>query len=509
MKRLLKGFRTAPSEADLVSQHLREILAAGRTVPAPRGGPARATRPGTRAPVAPLLGWDEPYAGRAVAPAAPEVHRGDTGMVAGLYPFLHGATLPPIGAFVGYNVLTGRAFCCHPLLWVIEQIVSNPNILITGAPGSGKSATVKALAVRLIALGIRVLVAGDVKGEYTKLCRWLGVEPLQLGPGLSGRLNPLDAGPLGEGLEKIADPVELKSRLTELHRRRLSLLAALLELQMRRPLLPEEAEAISLAVKEVTGQLAGNTRLTNPTLRAVHAALLDPTLAMARELRIRGEDIQATRETVRSARAALGAMVDGHLGGIFDTESSTALDWDAPIASVDISRMESYGEDVVAMIMTCVSSWAQSAVDQPSGPQRMVIRDELWRVMNTGPAMVKKIDSDLRLSRNDGVCQVLTTHRLADFESVGAAGSAAVVIARNMISSCDTRITLAQDVRPLEEIQDAVGLTNAQVDLVSSWGRAHVGRALWSMGRAGSHPVQLHLAPIDRVLFHTDEKMAV
>ncbi|MFD0351942.1 helicase HerA domain-containing protein [Kitasatospora aburaviensis] len=462
-----------------------------------------------RGPIAPLLGWDQPYAGRAVTVAAPEVHRADTGMVCGLYPFLYGSSLPPIGAFLGYNVLTGRAFSCHPLLWVVEQIVANPNLLITGAPGSGKSATVKALATRLIALGIRVLIAGDIKGEYNHLCRWMGVEPLELGPGLKGRLNPLDAGPLGSDLDRITDPVELKTRLTEIHRRRLSLLAALLELQMRRPLLPEEAEAISLAVKEVTGQLAGNSTLVNPTLRAVHAMLLDPTPAMARELRIRGEDIQATRESVRSARAALGAMVDGHVGGIFDTESSTVLDWDAPIASVDISRMESYGEDVVAMIMTCVSSWAQAAVDQPSGPQRMVVRDELWRVMNAGPSMVKKIDSDLRLSRNDGVIQTLATHRLADFEAVGAAGSAAVAIARNMISSCDTRITLAQDVRPLAEIQDAVGLTDAQVDLVSSWGRAHVGRALWTVGRAGSHPVQLHLTPTELELFHTDEKMAV
>jgi hypothetical protein len=78
-----------------------------------------------------------------------------------------------------------------------------------------------------------------------------------------------------------------------------------------------------------------------------------------------------------------------------------------------------------------------------------------------------------------------------------------------MISSCETRIQLAQDTRPLRAIRDAVGLTDAECDLISSWGKAHVGRALWRVGKAGSHPVQLHLSALERRLFHTDERMTV
>jgi hypothetical protein len=62
------------------------------------------------------------------------------------------------------------------------------------------AAHITSLALRLMAFDTRTLIAGDVKGEYAALCRHLENEPLLLGPGLPGRLNPLDAGPLGQGL---------------------------------------------------------------------------------------------------------------------------------------------------------------------------------------------------------------------------------------------------------------------------------------------------------------------
>jgi hypothetical protein len=184
------------------------------------------------------------------------------------------------------------------------------------------------------------------------------------------------------------------------------------------------------------------------------------------------------------------------------------LDFSAPIQSVDISGLASYGEDTVAMALTCVSSWAQAAIDVP-GPPRMVVRDEIWRQMRSGGAgMVAKIDADLRLSRAEGTIQVLATHRLSDFEAVGATGSEAANIARELIASADTRVTLAQDTAPLKMTREVIGLTDAEAALIAGWGRAHVGRALWKIGRTtGSHPIQLHLTHTERRLFETDERM--
>ncbi|MFF4456772.1 type VI secretion protein [Streptomyces goshikiensis] len=466
--------------------------------------------PATSMRVAPKRGWSHPFAGRAAAVPRTEVVRADTANAAGLYPFLHAAGLPPIGAYMGRNVLTTEAFSAHPAVWVKEGLCTNPNVMITGIPGSGKSAHVKALALRLMAFGHRTLIAGDVKGEYQALCRHLGVEPVRLGPGLPGRLNPLDAGPLGVGLDLVKDPAELTSRLTEIHRRRLTLLKALLELQLRRTLQPQEEEALDVAVREVTGELHGTTRFSVPTLPLVYERLRDPTDAMARELRIRDGEVQRAREQMASIRSALGAMVTGHLGGLFDAATSIDLDWDAPIQSVDISALQEYGDETVAMVLSCVSTWAQSAIDQPGQRPWIVVRDELWRQMRSGGAtMVKKIDADLRLSRATGTIQVLATHRLSDFESVGAAGSEAVAIARDLIASCETRIQLAQDTRPLQMTREAIGLSDAECALIGSWGAGQRGRALWKVGRGGGHAVQLMLSRTEERLFETDEKMVI
>ena len=111
------------------------------------------------------------------------VFRGSTAEVQGLYPWLYGPGLPPAGAYVGVDCLTGGAFCCHPLEWLRRGLVTNPNILVTGIPGSGKSATIKALAVRLMAYGVKVFVLGDLKNEYAPIARAVGTEPVELGSG--------------------------------------------------------------------------------------------------------------------------------------------------------------------------------------------------------------------------------------------------------------------------------------------------------------------------------------
>ncbi|MGW2562262.1 type VI secretion protein [Streptomyces sp. NPDC001514] len=520
--RFALGRRPDPSDTLLAEADLSTAAGFEQRPPAPEPGPKPRGRrerqraqsledPETVMRVAPRRGWAQPFAGRAAGVPRTEVVRADTANAAGAYPFLHAASLPPVGAYIGQNTLTTEAFSAHPSVWVREGLCTNPNVMITGIPGSGKSAHIKALCFRLMAFGHRTLIAGDVKGEYARLCRHLGAEPVRLGPGLPGRLNPLDAGPLGAGLDRLTDRTELRGRLSEIHRRRLTLLKALLELQLGRALLPQEEEALDVAVREVTGELHGQTRLTTPTLPLVYDRLRDPTDAMADELRVRDQEVQRAREQMESLRSALGSMVKGHLGGLFDQETSVGLDWEAPIQSVDVSALEQYGDETVAMVLTCVSSWAQAAIDQPGNRPWIVVRDELWRQMRSGGAsQVKKIDADLRLSRATGTIQLLATHRLSDFESVGAAGSEAVNIARDLISSCETRVQLAQDTRPLQITREAIGLSDAECDLIGSWGAGQRGRALWKVGRAGgSHAVQLVLSQTEKELFETDERMAL
>jgi hypothetical protein len=490
---------------------------AGRP-PAPPSPDSQRSRPhASTAAAPPRRGWPRPGGGRAAIMPPVPVHRGSTAQVQGLYPWLHGGSLPAAGAYIGVDCLTGGSFCCHPLAWLAAGLTSNPNVVITGLPGAGKSATMKALALRLMPYGVRAFVAGDLKNEYAALATALGAQPIELGPGLPGRLNPLDAGPLGESLP--VDEAALSERVAEIHRRRLVLVCSLASMRLGRPMSPTEEQAVSLAILEASGRpaqrpegggagsLRGGALGASPTIPQVWAALRDPSVEMARELRIRGDSVTRLREMTRPVTDALGGMVRGALAGLFDGPTTVSPDFGAPIQTVDLSRMAGRGDEVVAMILACVSSWAQAAVDAP-GPARMIVRDELWRSLSI-PALVRKVDSDLRLSRAQGTIQVLATHRLSDFEAAGPAGSPEAAIASNLIASCDTRVCLRQDTAPLAQTREQVGLTDVECAHIASWSGQHVGRAVWKVGRSASVVAQLVLTPTERQLFYTNERMGV
>ena len=122
-----------------------------------------------------------------------------------LWPFISTPGLPPTGAQMGIDMLSGGSFYADPLGWVLNDTVpvTNPNMFVFGKPGRGKSATVKALLLRMIDFGYRALILGDPKDEYEKLCRAFGVEPFAIGPGLPTRINPLAFGPLGVGWNQL------------------------------------------------------------------------------------------------------------------------------------------------------------------------------------------------------------------------------------------------------------------------------------------------------------------
>ena len=95
------------------------------------------------------------------------------------------------GVLVGRDLL-GSTFRYDPFELYRCGFLTNPNMVVIGQIGRGKSAFVKTYLWRLAAFGRRAWVV-DPKGEYGALARAWGVEPVALRPGGSVRLNPLDA----------------------------------------------------------------------------------------------------------------------------------------------------------------------------------------------------------------------------------------------------------------------------------------------------------------------------
>jgi len=458
---------------------------------------ARAEYEARRAESRPRAGASRPQAGRVPRRIWLPHHRGTSARLQGLYPFIAESGLGPSGVYVGQDRTSRSSFAFSP--WELYQlgVITNPNVLLAGVIGRGKSSLAKTLLFRSAAFGVRSYVPGDPKGEYTKLARTMGCEPVALGRGLSARLNPLDAG--------ARPPVAVGSAaeigwLTTVRNRRLLLLAALPETLLARRLTPIEYTGLELALDHVTGQLYGTdpARLANPTLNDVLGALRDPDEAAARDA---GIDSGVLREGTRDLALTLRRLVKGDLAGLFDGQTSVPIDFDQPITVLNLERIQA-DDTVLSLIMTCSSAWMESALSDPGGGQRYLVYDEAWRLMRH-LGLVRRMQEQFKLSRAWGLSNIVIMHRLSDLRAVGEAGSEAVALAEGLLADCSTRIVYQQEADQVERTRSALGLTDVEAGLLPMLGR---GIGLWKIGRRG-FVVEHVIGGAEWDLINTDSRM--
>ena len=187
--------------------------------------------PSATGPVPRAWGWPVPGGGRAGHVEAGVQFAGTTSQVCGLYPFAVSSGAEVHGVPIGHHLHTAEPVGLDPAHWLRTGMVSNTGVWVQGQPGIGKSSITKRLLTGLVGFGMRAVIPGDVKGEYTPLIEALGGTAWRLGRG-QHTLNPLDAGPLT--VVEASTTGQERTRITETIRaRRLSLLEALLTVVRR------------------------------------------------------------------------------------------------------------------------------------------------------------------------------------------------------------------------------------------------------------------------------------
>jgi hypothetical protein len=456
-------------------------------------------------------------------------HRATTRNLQAAYPFVVDSSLASRGAYVGRQAGSDGSFVFDPWELYTDGVITNPNILLAGVIGRGKSALAKSLALRMTAFGVRVYVPCDPKGEWGAVARALGSEPVALGrarrppptrppprrpggggggpprapPGGGGGPAPRARAPepvaLGRGLPHRVNPLDPGPRpahlsteewAREVEARRINLLSSLSETALDRRLTPVERTALVVALGSVDAE--------TPVLPHVVEGLMTPTREAAATLNMTLADLT---EQSRNLALELRRLVIGDLAGLFDGPTTHPVDFDSPIQVLDTSRLA--GDDTaVALLMTCASAWMESALTSATNHRRLVVYDEAWRMLRH-LALVRRMQAQWKLSRAIGVANLAVVHRISDLGAVGASGSEAVALAQGLLADCSTRVAYAQESDQVGPTANALGLTDVEAEQLVHLPR---GRGLWKVGRH-SAIVDHVLGPAEHAIVDTDARM--
>jgi type IV secretory pathway VirB4 component len=402
-------------------------------------------------------------------------HRCTTRHAQAIYPFLAAGGLGGRGVYIGRDS-GGAAFCYDPWLLYGEGTLDDPNVIVLGKLGQGKSALVKTLLWRMLLFGRRAFVL-DVKREYGPLCQAVGVRPISLVPGSGVRLNPLASRP-------------------EEHAQ-LELLRAITVGALSQPLTQLEAGALREALRVVRARGDGE-----PTLPRIAEVLFTPVDAMARRLQT---SIAALAAEARRAALALQDLCEGPLRGMFDGPTSPGLDLDAKLLVLDLHAVRD--SPAVGILMACASAWISALLARTAerpGRERLInVADESWKIVqHTG--LGEWFQSNFKLARQFGVMNLVVLHKLADLQAAGDAGSRAARIAEGLVADASTRIVYHQDESQVPLTRSLLGLSDSEARLVSMLAP---GQALWRVGQR-SFVVAHHRSRIEMRLTDTDAGMS-
>ncbi len=409
-------------------------------------------------------------------------HRATSEILGGAYPFLAEAGLGTDGLLIGVDAWSGASFCFDP--WVLYErgVLTNPNMLLAGVIGKGKSCLGKSFSTRSIAFGRKVYVPGDPKGEWTAVSRTVGGQAIELGGGLPTRLNPLDEGPRGAAL---AD----NDWFATVQARRRDLVRSITEVALDRALHSVEITALLAALDTAVRDN------TTPTLRHVVEALFRPAAA------VDGSTVEQLADDGRDLAHALNRLVAGDLCGLFDGPSTQRFDPSLPMVSLDLSRIQG-SDQLMALVMTCASAWMEAALADPDGGQRWVIYDEAWRLVRQA-ALLARMQTHWKLSRAWGIANLMIIHRLSDLDAVGDANSEARNLALGLLADCSTKVIYAQESGEANKTAAALGLSSTETRELPGLAR---GEGLWRI-KDRAFIVRHLCTPGELSLFDTDARM--
>jgi type IV secretory pathway VirB4 component len=288
-------------------------------------------------------------------------------------------------------------------------MVSNPNMIVAGSIGVGKSTMVKMLLERALVRGRKVVVI-DPKGEYGALARAHGVRPVVLGR--DGWCDPFSSDD--------RDACEF--------------VRVLVATAQGAPLGAEQHYALSELFKDLSSPRP--TRLLRALYEAVESSISTHVASATRGLAL-----------------TLYRFIHGDLAGLFDGDGEPMV-FRGDLVVLDLSAQWSTHSLSIAALS------AVGAAQQVVGGEESLgylVLDEAWALLGDDHAL-RWLQGSWKLARSRGLSHVLVLHRWSDVGAAGDEGSAQRARALGLLRECETSWLFRQPADEAVVIASALGL---------------------------------------------------
>jgi type IV secretory pathway VirB4 component len=350
--------------------------------------------------------------------------------------------------------LRGFDFVLDPFDAYAAGLVSNPNVVVAGSIGAGKSTIVKMLLDRALVRGRRVVVV-DPKGEYAPLAASYGVRPVTLGR--DGWCSPFPDD----------------------DREGRNLLRALVASAQGSPLASDQHYVIDEVWR----------RLPSPRPVRVLRALYEQL-----QTHIALDQVSPQR----SLALTLYRFIHGDLAELFDGDGDP-LRFDGQLIVLDLSAQWSSNSLSVAALSAVAAAQQVVATQDELG---YLVLDEAWALLSDAHAL-RWLQGSWKLARSRGLSHVLVLHRWTDVAAAGDAGSAQRERAQGLLRECETALLFRQPPDEAREMGVALGLHAREERYLTALPK---GAAL---ARYGTHRSVVRVIPDerDRLFIDTDGAM--
>ena len=350
----------------------------------------------------------------------------------------------------------GGSFVLDPFDAYSSGLVSNPNVIVAGSIGAGKSTVVKMMLDRALERGRRAVVI-DPKGEYAELAQSYGVNVVALGS--DGWCNPFPSN-------------DRESR---------DLLRALV------------ASAQGVALKSDQHYVIDEVwqQLESPRPRRVLRALFEV---------LHSHLASTTSTPERTLALTLYRFIHGDLAGLFDGDEEPMV-FAGQLVVLDLSAQWSSNSFSVAALSAIAAAQQIVALDSQLG---YLVLDEAWTLL-ADPHALRWLQGSWKLARAKGISHVLVLHRWSDVAAVGDVGSVQRERAQGLLRECETAWLFRQPPDEAREMAVALGLHHREERYLSALPK---GTALV---RYGAHRSIVQVRPDgrDNCFIDTDRAMRI